>query len=146
MTSLKITGGEEFSALAKRLRDAGDRGLQKELYSALNRSTRPLKDAARESALEHLPHTGGLDEIVAAAKMSTRRRGALTVRIEANGIDQLALTNKGKVAHPTFKHRPRVLQSIPKAKDWFYKPLRDGAPEVRRQLVKAMRDIASKIT
>jgi hypothetical protein len=38
-----------------------------------------------------------------------------------------------------------VTQAIPKALNWFYKPMQDGAPKVRRELNKALDKIARKI-
>ena len=143
MPSLEIVGGEQFAAVARAFRQA-EGELPRELVKALEKSAKPLQRDAKASAVANLPHSGGLNQIVAAARMTTRRR-ANGIRIVANGIDQLAMTNKGKVVHPTYGHRPRVVQMLPKARDWFTKPMRDGAPKVRRELIKALDEIARRI-
>lgn len=145
MPSLEFPGGTaQFEKVARALR-AADGELPAELYKGLERAAKPLVKDARKSALANLPHRGGLNAIVAKARMPVTRR-ANGIRITADGIEQLPLTNQGKVVHPTYGRRPRVVQAIPKARDWFTKPLRNGAPKVRRELVKAMDKIARRAT
>ena len=144
MPTLEFPGGSaQFERVARAFRQA-EGELPRELVKALEKSAKPLQKDATASAVANLPHSGGLNHIVAAARMSTRRR-ANGIRIMAKGIDQLAMTNAGKVVHSTYGHRPRVVQFIPKAKDWFTKPMRDGAPKVRRELIKALDKIARRI-
>ena len=144
MASIEIRGEEQFTALAARIRKAeGD--LKPELYDALERAAPSLEHAATRSAAANLPHRGGLNAVVAAAGMSHQRRAG-GIRITARGITQLALTNSGKVRHPVYGNPGTwVTQFIPKARDWFDKPMHDGAPKVRRELVKALDKIARKI-
>lgn len=144
MPSIEIQGEEKFAALAARIRKA-EGELPHELIDALERAAPPLKRAAKASAAQNLPHRGGLAAIVASSGMSTQRRAG-GIRIVARGIQQLKLTNSGKVRHPVYG-RPGtwVSQLIPKARDWFDKPMRDGAPKVRRELDKALDKIARKI-
>jgi TPR repeat protein len=144
MPSMEIHGEEQFNALAKRLRQA-EGELQPELYQALERAAPPLERAATRSAEANLPHRGGLNAVVAAAGMSHQRRAG-GIRITARGITQLALTNRGEVRHPVYGDPGTwVQQLIPKAKDWFDKPIRDGAPAIRKELEKALEKIARKI-
>lgn len=143
MTTFEIRGGEKFNELAARIRKA-EGELQHELTDALERSAPPLERAATKSAAANLPHRGGLAGIVASSGMSHQRRAG-GIRITARGISQLKLTNAGKVRHPVYGRSRFVTQAIPKARDWFYKPMRAGAPKVRRELVKALDKIARKI-
>lgn len=144
MASIEIRGGEQFEALARRCRVA-EGELPREITDALVRSAPPLERAATRSAEANLPHRGGLNVVVASAGMSTQPR-ANGIRIVARGITQLALTNRGQVRHPVYgKPGTWVGQLIPKARDWFDKPMRDGEPSVRRELVKALDKIARKI-
>ena len=103
MPSIEITGGEQFAALAGRIRRA-EGELPHELTQALERSAPPLIAAAKRSAAANLPRRGGLAGIVAASDMSTQPRAG-GIRIVARGITQLPLTNTGFVRHPTFNHR-----------------------------------------
>lgn len=144
MASIEIRGGEQFTALAARIRKA-EGELQPELYDALDRAAPPLERAATRSAVANLPRRGGLNAVVAAAGMSHQRRAG-GIRIVARGITQLRLTNDGAVRHPVYGNPGTwVGQLIPKAKDWFDKPIRDGAPQVRAELKKALDKIARKI-
>jgi hypothetical protein len=70
------SGAEEFHRLAADLRRAGAKTIQKRLYSALNRSTRPAIAAARASAATTLPRGGGKQ------KRKTRLRTVSKVTIE----------------------------------------------------------------
>jgi hypothetical protein len=144
MPSIEIRGGEQFTALAARIRKA-EGELKPELYDALERAAPSLEHAATRSASANLPQRGGLSAVVAAAGMSHQRRAG-GIRITARGIQQLALTNAGQVRHSVYGNPGTwVTQLIPKAKDWFTKPIRDGAPKVRAELGKALDKIARKI-
>jgi hypothetical protein len=144
MPSLEFPGGSaQFERVARAFREA-EAGLPRELVQALEKSAKPLKRDAKASALTNLPHLNGLNRIVAAARMTVTPR-ANGIRIKAHGIDQLRLTNDGKIVHPTYGHRPRKVQRIPAAKDWFTKPMRDGEPKIRRELAKALNKIARRI-
>lgn len=137
MSDIEIRGGEEFSALAARIRKA-EGELPHELTDALERSAPPLERAATRSALANLPRRGGLNAVVASAGMSHQRRAG-GIRITARGITQLKLTDEGAVRHPVYgKPGTWVGQLIPKAKDWFEKPIRDGIPKVREELERAI--------
>jgi len=144
MPSIEVRGEEKFNALAARLRRA-EGELQPELYDALERAAPPLERAATRSAAANLPHRGGLAAIVASAGMSHQRRAG-GIRITARGITQLKLTNEGKVRHPVYGNPGTwVGQAIPKARDWFNRPILAGAPKVRAELVNALDKLARKI-
>lgn len=145
MIEIEITGTEQLTVLAAKFRAAADGGLQAELTEGLYRSTTPLTTDARMSALDNLPRRGGLNRIVAGARM-TVERGPMHVVIVAKGIPQLALTNAGEVVHPVYGHRPREHQLIPKARNWFFGPMRRGKDKVERELREAMRRVAKDIT
>lgn len=137
MTSLELHGGSEFTGLAARIRKA-EGELPREIDAALDRSAPPLERAATRSALANLPKGGGLNAVVASAGMAHQRRAG-GIRITARGITQLKLTNDGSVRHPVYGEPGTwVGQLIPKAKNWFEKPIRAGMPKVRAELEKAL--------
>lgn len=70
------SGAEEFHRLASDLRRVGAKTIQKRLYAALNRSTRPAIAAARMSAATTLPSGGGKQ------KRRTRLKTVGKVKIE----------------------------------------------------------------
>jgi hypothetical protein len=148
VADLEITGAEKFAVVARALKQAGDKELSKELYAALNRSTKSPRQAARERADERLPRRGGLNRRVARARLSTRRAAGKNpgVKIVAKGLDQLArIDAEGKVRHPTPKGGKWVDQDIPNARGWFTEPMQAAAPEVRRELVRALDEVARKL-
>lgn len=140
-----ITGAEEFGAFAHRLKQASPE-LRREMYAGLNRATKPLKQSAKASAAARLPHRGGLAQRVARSRLSTRSRSGgprVGVRIEATGMQQLALIDRGRVIHPTYGGRPRVAQSVNPG--WFTLPMEAGAPLARRELDQAIQMVIRKI-
>lgn len=148
MAGIEIQGAEKFERVAKALKKVGDKELRKELYSALNRATKPMRANAKKSAQQRLPRTGGLNKRVARARMSTKRSTGKNpgVKIVARGMDQLSLIDQGHVRHPVWGNRGRwVNQPIPDAEGWFTEPMREGAPEARREIVKALDDVAGKL-
>lgn len=148
MADLEVKGAEKFAQVAKALKKTADKELQKELYSALNRATKPMRTEAKKSAEQRLPKTGGLNKRVARARMSTRRRAGRDpgVRIVATGMDQLALMDQGRVRHPVYGNRKRwVNQPIPDAKGWFTDPMEEGKPTAQREIVKTLDQIARKL-
>lgn len=145
MPSIEVTGGNQLHVVAARLRREAHGDLDRELQAALERASKPLRADAKASALQHLPHAGGLNVLVANAAMIVRRRSG-GIQIVAKGISQLARTNSGEVRHPVYGNREAwVTQVIPRARNWFYKPMQDGADTVARELKKALDKVAEKI-
>lgn len=145
MPSIEITGGEKLHVIAARLRREAHGDLDRELLAALERASKPLRRDAKASALEHLPRRGGLNVLVANATMVVVRRAG-GIRIVAQGMSQLRMTNNGEVRHPVWGDREVwVTQAIPKAIGWFRKPMEDGADTVANELKKALDKVARKI-
>lgn len=151
MPDVQIEGAEQLGRLAKRLKDAGDKGLQRELYAAIARAMKPLRARLPDSARSTLPRRGGLGELVAKSQFRTvRRSGARTagVRLQAKNPNlQLRKIDDGKVRHPVFARegRPRVWVVQPVTPGWFTKPAEEDAPLARAEIEHAMQDIAERI-
>ena len=141
--SVEIDGTEQLSDLAKRLRVAGRKDLQKELGKALNRATKAPRAEIRRRAAETLPRRGGLAERVAKSRLSARRRGD-GVRISDRGNLDLPAIDRGVVRHPVFGDRKTWVRQQVKPK-FFTAPLEDAAPHIRRDVEAAMRVIAKQI-
>lgn len=144
----QIQGADKFAKVAKELKKVGAKDLQKELYSALNRATKTPRAEAKKSAEQNLPRAGGLNKRVARARLSTRRKTGRNpgVQVVARGMDQLRLMDQGRVRHPVWGNRGRwVNQPIPDAKDWFTKPMQDGADDARREILAALDSVADKL-
>jgi hypothetical protein len=146
---LRISGADQLGNLSKRLRAAGEdgKGLRKELYRGIQRTTKPLKADARQAATQQLPSRGGLAAQVAKSKLSTRTRGGgrnVGVRIVANG-DAARSTDRGVVAHPVFGNRGVWVRQVV-LPGWFTDTMRAGAPAVRKELLQAMSIVARQVT
>lgn len=148
MVNIRVEGADKLGVLAKELRRTGNKELSRELYSALNRATKAMRAEALKTAEQDLPREGGLNQRVAASRLSTRRRGGRNpgVKIVAKGLRQLDLIDRGEVRHPVYGRRGRwVRQQIPDAEGWFTKSLEASADEVRQEILTAIDDIAKKI-
>lgn len=146
--NLSVNGTERLVRLAAAIKQAGDPGLGRELNQAMQRAAKPLRRAARDGALQILPHRGGLDEAVAASSFSVQVRktgdnAGIRVRGRKRGL-QLDRMDRGMVRHPVFGHRGRwVWQNI--RPGWFTKPMILESKNVRPELDKAMTDLARKL-
>lgn len=145
MVNYQVSGTEKFREAAVRLRIA-ERTLPERMRKAVDQGARPLPAAARRSALENLPHHNELNLVVARARITIRRVSPTMLEVRAKGIEQLGNTNAGRVNHPTYGHRPRRTQRIPRAKGWFNKPMRKAKPRVKKELGDAMHKVAKDIT
>lgn len=145
MVHVEISGGAQAKLLGAKIR-AAEKEFKPEMGKALHDGTRSLPMAARRSALEHLPKRKGLNLLVAAARFTVRRISVMEYQVKASGIPQLQHTNEGEVSHPTYGHRPRVTQTIPRAKDWFNRPMRAHKQKIADDLGDAMHKIAERIT
>lgn len=70
MATFGYDNGQSFRTLAAALRKA-DKDLRVEVRKAINRATVPVKEEIKASAVQSLPHRGGLGAWVADAKLST---------------------------------------------------------------------------
>jgi hypothetical protein len=66
-------GRRQLRAVGKALREAADKEQKRELYKAVQRATKPIKEEIKQSARETLPHGGGLNEWVAAIGIKTKQ-------------------------------------------------------------------------
>ena len=144
---LNVHGANRLAAVAKRLKETGDKDLRKELYRGIQRAGKPLREATKASAREHLPRKGGLNELIARSRYSMKTRSGEnpTVQFVAarKGIDMKAI-ERGRLRHPVFGNRKNwVTQTI--AGGFFARATQDAIPEVRKEVVKVLDDIAEKI-
>lgn len=140
-------GADKLEVLSRRLKAAGDSELRRELYRGLNRATKPLKEAAKRAARQDLPRRGGLNELVASARFSTRTRGGgrtpgVSLTASKAGTD-LRWIDRGKLRHPVFGRSTWVNQTVPAG--WFTKTLEAEGPAVRKELVTVLDDIARRL-
>jgi hypothetical protein len=153
-----VTGQADFAALSARLKEAGATGLRRELYKAISRAGDDL--AAEIASPQHLyPYMPDPYARVLAADLSVKvykRGGAnahVTLRAEGRAHKRklVQLDERGVLVHPVFGGAIR--------KDWtwreqfrsvrpgfFTDPTERAAPQVRKEILAAMRETARKIT
>ena len=135
---IEVRGGEQLDRLARALKEAGDKGLQRELSIAINRALKPVKASVQRSASSTLPSRGGLAADVAGFKVQTRR-GKGSVKLVSRGRYSGYHMDQGII-----RHGPgNAVQST--RPGWWTQPTQAAAPEVRRELVVAMDEVARKI-
>jgi hypothetical protein len=144
---IEVQGADQLARLARQLKEAGDKGLQKELGQAINRALKPVKADIKQSLAETLPHRGGLAKRAAATRLTTRRRTSARtagVRLIGKGTLSLYHLDKGIIRHRKGGKidAGEVQRITPGA---WTRPTEGAAPEVRRELVQAMNGIAKKI-
>lgn len=146
-------GAEEFAALARRLKEAGETGLRRELYKAINDAARPLaQEIGSTSHLEpYMPrrYAGVLasDLAVTVSKLTSRNPGVRLVakgRVRRRKVKSL---DAGVLSHPLFGNRKRWFTQTDGVRAGFFTgPAEQSAPQVRAAILTAMHDVAGKIT
>lgn len=113
--AIRATGASELHLIAAALRkEANGRQIVNDMRREIRASARPaIQREVRESALEKLPHSGGLNEWMAAApvRLSIRtsaRSAGVSVRVGRNsrgGHSDLKGLDAGTVRHPLYGNR-----------------------------------------
>lgn len=140
-------GADDFLALSKRLKEAGQTRLRKDLHKAVRDAAKPLIPKVRDSARQNLPKAGGLNERIARKPYRAQARSGTTtagVRIVGGKVDPRI--NKGRVAHPVFgRPNSTVVQQVPSAVGYFETPLEQSGPEVRDAVLRVLSDFAARL-
>lgn len=149
MSDFRVSGADELNRLAHKLKGA-DKALRKELYSGLQRATKPIRADVSRSLATRLPQHGCLARKMAKAKVTTRiktanRNTRLTIRVSSpRGEDfDVQAMDRGRLRHPTFGQRNWVTQQIPPGV--VSDPLERGAVPARREAAEAMARVARKL-
>jgi hypothetical protein len=147
----RVQGADELNRLARRLK-GGDKALRKELYSGLQRATKPIRADVQRSLATRLPERGGLAQKMSKSRVSAKIRTAnrntrLTIRVDGprgEDIDVRAI-NRGRIRHPVFGvWRPNTpIQTIPPGA--VTEPLEAGADHARREATAAMARVARQL-
>lgn len=147
-------GADDFAALSRRLKDAGETGLARSLRKAITDAAAPIaaeiRDPARLEAYMPRRYAGVL---AADIKVSTLQRGSIRspgVRITASGRvrnRKVARVNAGVLTHPLFGDREKWFdQGAGMHPGFFDDPCRASGPQVRDKILKAMHATAAQIT
>lgn len=100
--------GDDLKDLQRRLKEAGERGLSRELNKSLNTAVKPLKMELPKSARRVLPSRGGLAERIAKSKISIRKKPNGLVLVAKNDYQLAKMDNPGVIRKPVFPRRSRL--------------------------------------
>lgn len=144
-----VRGAEQFRELGRRLKEEGDRGkgLRRELFAAINDATVLLKEELVASALDTLPHRGGIGAVIAASRFTTSKRLAgnkAGVSIKATNPHSIGTIDRGRLRHPLFGNREHWYTQAVKP-GWWSNPTRKRGPVARRDIEKAMETVKERI-
>jgi hypothetical protein len=148
-----ITGAADFAALSRRLKEAGETGLRRELYRKISEAARPLADEI--SSAEHLvPYMPNRYAAVLASDLSvrvSRRTGNDPgVSIRAKGRSKgrkLQQLDNGLITHPLWGNREHWFrQTAAMRAGFFTDPAEHAAPDMRKAILAAMSETSRKIT
>jgi len=151
-----VTGPQAFGIIAGHLKAAGEGGLRRELYKAINDAAKPL---AREiSNVAHLkPYLPDRYAAVLATELSVgtqKLAGANpALRLRVTGAKEgrqrrrkVALLDAGRIDHPVFGDRENWVhgQTGGMRPGFFSDPTQRAAPQVREAILAAMTETVRK--
>jgi hypothetical protein len=143
---------EDLARLSRALRAAGSegKGLRRELYSGLNRATKPVRGEMKAAISDALPSSGGLAADVQRSTRftTTTSTGArLGVRIRARGKRSIRRMNStGSFRHPVFGNRNVwVTQSAGVTKGFLDEPFNKSRPRVQREVIETIARVRAAI-
>lgn len=148
MIGVEVRASRDLQIVARRLKEAGDRGLKAEARKGLRAAAKPVVNAAKEAARTELPHRGGLNEWVADSLYGVRTLLGPNPRVRIVGQKKghdLADVDKGRIRHPVFGHRDRwVVQSI--TPHVLTDAMAREAPEAREALLHVLESWVRRLT
>lgn len=143
---------QEFADLARKLKQAEERGLRRELYKGLNRAAKPMQAEARRRFATDLPQRGGLAKRAARARMSVQQRrdrnGDAQIRIRARaGAQQVDLRaiDRGFIRHLVFGRPDSWVQQIIVPDRTWTDAMIAKAPEARKEIEAALDTVAAEL-
>jgi hypothetical protein len=144
-----FTFGQEWKEVNRRLRLAGEKGLQKELRKAVREAAKPGRDAAKLAARTipvKGPRSRGLRRrMVRGVGIQADARRVRIVTRMPKGLEMLPRgfdTAKGW-RHPLFGNRDKWVQQP--GHPWFRKTIAATAPKAREEMKAAMDRVAAQI-
>jgi hypothetical protein len=149
VTTLDATAAE-LAEIARRLREAGEGGLRREMTAAIKRAADGVPPQIRERMPDYLPdrYAGTLNADLATG-VSVRTAGpdpsvAVYGRVRSWRRRRLRRIDDGFLAHPLFGDRQHwFLQRV--TPGWFTGPAEDAAPAVRAEIERALDGVKDQI-
>ena len=150
-----MSGAEDFAALAKRLKDMGETGLQRELSDGIDAAVAPFEEIVRDP-FELYPYMPNqyvdvlvADEKVSVVKRSSRVLYGVSVRVQGATRDrQVRSLEAGYIRHPVFGRmsKPWVTQFKGMKEGFFHHAVEQAIPQIRRDVQAVMTRVAEKVT
>lgn len=171
MPEVEVAGGEQLAALYRRVREAGDNDLRRELLRGIRVAVKPLPVAVKAAARSTLPSRGGLAGMVAGASITSRtrttasrqqdvgvrligqrerdrskaaRKGKKGAERPPSRFVDIAAVDRGVIRHPVFGNREAWVSQQVRPGFWSG-TINERADEVERDIVQAMDRVAAKI-
>jgi hypothetical protein len=151
VSDFEIRGADDIDALVKRIRNHADaKALRREMFRALNASTRQMRGEIHEAIPAALPTSGGLSASVqGSTRFNTSAKGGkhagVTLWARNRKHDIRTLTGK-RLRHPVYGNRDRWVNQTAGVEPAVILGVFDKQkPHVREQILKVMNDIAKKV-
>lgn len=147
-SNFEVRGSADLAALSRRLKEAGEGGLRRQLLAGVRGSAKRAVPSVRVSAKALLPEEGGLGERVAEQPFVVRATYAgsgAKARILGQGMRELKDIDAGRVRKPLFADRSHWYQQAVRP-GFFRIPLLARQPFFRRDVQQVMQDVARQIT
>lgn len=151
MVQLSVDGADKFAAVAKTLKQAGDKDLKKELRAAIASAVEPMTDEVRDQVAQYLPtRYAPLLADSLKTRQSWRTSGStigLVLTGSAKGRRQrrhVQAINAGVLRHPVFGNR-NVWVAQPVRRGFWDEPMTAAKRQPAREIGKALDRIARRL-
>lgn len=149
-------GPYKLRVLSAQLRAAGSegQGLRRELYRAVNAAAKPLAKEIKDAGhlRSYMPNRYAdvlaADMTVSATKSTGRNPGvAIKAKGRAKKRKLKQLDAEGVLVHPVYGDRDKWVRQTTRVRPGFFSdPCKEAAPDIRDQVLAAMREIGKRIT
>jgi hypothetical protein len=147
---LRVTGADQFAAVSRQLREAGEKDLRREMYRALGSAAKQMTPEVKAALPSYLPdrYAGVL---AGSLKMRATGRGGKNPSVKIVGTAKgrksarvLGALESGGLRHLTYGRRPWHAQSV--RAGFFTDPIDKHADIIRRELLDALDRITRKLS
>jgi hypothetical protein len=157
---VQVQGVDKLHRLGQGLKAFDDRKFKNSVSREIREEVKPAGEAARENARTMLPKRGGLNELVAKARVGARTRTSgksasvsitMTQRKAGGRLRDLRhLDEEGSLRHPAFarpdqtrKQWTWVSQKVPSG--FFTKAMQAQAPAMAKRLERVLDDVIKQV-
>lgn len=148
MPKFELVGAQrQLQALARDLKDAGEKDMRRALYKNLNAAAKPLLEDVKREAAATLPKSGGAADRVAGAKYGSRVLAGPNPGVKLRGVEvgsakvNLRKIDRGILRHPLFGDRNHWYNTNVTPGFWT-RPLQAGAAKARVAVEKSIAEMA----